>query len=176
MFLESVILSLVLSGLPQIQEQLAQAGPKAPAANPSAPQAVNVQKVVIQEQPVVQQQPVSQAPPVAAFQLYPAEQQVIDQTNGERARYGRAPLTMDPRLMESARRHCIWMVQRRSLQHGNGGRAENIAMGQGSASQAVRDWMNSSGHRANILGGYSRIGVAGYTTPEGTIYWCQQFE
>jgi uncharacterized protein YkwD len=36
--------------------------------------------------------------------------------------------------------------------------------------------MNSSGHRANILNpGYRRIGVAAYATPEGTIFWCQQF-
>ena len=36
--------------------------------------------------------------------------------------------------------------------------------------------MNSPGHRANILNpGYRRIGVAAYRTPEGTVYWCQQF-
>lgn len=175
MFLEMVVLSLALSGLSPQQEQVAQAGQPAVKANSPAQQAVTAQKVIIQQQPVVQTL-VTPASAVSAFSLFPAEQQIIDYTNSERARHGRPPLTMDPRLMESARRHCIWMVQRRSLQHGSGGRAENIAMGQGSAYQAVRDWMNSSGHRANILGGYSRIGVAGYTTPEGTIYWCQQFE
>lgn len=181
MFLESVVLSFVFAGMPEVQ-RLAQAPQQQPAASQPVRQAVTVQKVIIneqpvmQQQPVVRQQPVYQSAPSMGFQLYPAEQQLIDQTNAERARNGRSPLMMDPRLMESARRHCIWMVQRRSLQHGSGGRAENIAMGQRSAYQAVNSWMNSSGHRANILGGYSRIGVAGYTAPDGSVYWCQQFE
>jgi len=50
------------------------------------------------------------------------------------------------------------------------------SMGQSSPQEVLRTWMNSSGHRANILnGGHRRIGVAAYCTPEGTIYWCQQF-
>jgi uncharacterized protein YkwD len=54
--------------------------------------------------------------------------------------------------------------------------AENIAMGQPHSSDVVRSWMNSSGHRANILnGGHLRIGVAAYRTDNGTIFWCQQF-
>jgi uncharacterized protein YkwD len=49
-------------------------------------------------------------------------------------------------------------------------------MGQTSASEAVTSWMQSSGHRANILdGGYTRIGVAMAHSPNGTAYWCQQF-
>ena len=49
-------------------------------------------------------------------------------------------------------------------------------MGQPSASEAVRSWMNSSGHRANMLGsGYTRIGVAVAYSSNGTPYWCQQF-
>ena len=54
--------------------------------------------------------------------------------------------------------------------------AENIAMGQRTSNEVLNSWMNSSGHRANILNrSYRRIGVAAYTTPQGTIYWCQQF-
>jgi uncharacterized protein YkwD len=54
--------------------------------------------------------------------------------------------------------------------------AENIAMGQRNSAEVLNAWMNSSGHRANILNpGHTRIGVAAYTTPGGTIYWCQQF-
>jgi uncharacterized protein YkwD len=49
-------------------------------------------------------------------------------------------------------------------------------MGQASSNDAVRCWMNSSGHRANILNrGHRKIGVAGYRTADGTIFWCQQF-
>lgn len=38
--------------------------------------------------------------------------------------------------------------------------AENVAQGYGSASAVMDGWMNSSGHRANILGRYTDIGVA----------------
>ncbi|GGD83887.1 hypothetical protein GCM10010911_47630 [Paenibacillus nasutitermitis] len=38
---------------------------------------------------------------------------------------------------------------------------ENIANGQTSAEQVMNDWMNSEGHRANILNGsYTKIGIA----------------
>jgi uncharacterized protein YkwD len=52
---------------------------------------------------------------------------------------------------------------------------ENIAMGQASAAEVVADWMRSDGHRANILGSHSRIGVAMARAADGTVYWCQQF-
>ena len=49
-------------------------------------------------------------------------------------------------------------------------------MGQNSPQEALNSWMNSSGHRANILNsGYGRIGVAAYRSSSGTTFWCQQF-
>ncbi len=52
---------------------------------------------------------------------------------------------------------------------------ENIASGQKSASEVVNAWMNSSGHRANILSSsYSRIGTASVNV-NGTLYWVQLF-
>lgn len=48
---------------------------------------------------------------------------------------------------------------------------ENIAMGQTSAKEVVRDWMNSPGHKANILNAhYKMIGVGYYNG-----YWVQEF-
>ena len=110
------------------------------------------------------------------FELLQIEQNIIDFTNAERVRHGRTPLEVDPGLMRSAREHAAWMTNRRSMVHTSQPVAENIAMGQRDSRQAVNAWMNSSGHRANILNsGYSRIGAAAYRTPSGTIYWCQQF-
>ena len=103
------------------------------------------------------------------------EMSVISQANAQRARHGLPPLSVDSQLMSSASRHAQWMASNRNLSHGHGV-AENIAMGQGSAGEAMRSWMNSSGHRANILGsGYTRIGVAVAYSSNGTPYWCQQF-
>jgi uncharacterized protein YkwD len=110
------------------------------------------------------------------FVLQPVEEQIIAATNAQRAQYGLPPYAMDPWLMESARRHAAWMTNNRSMVHSNQGVAENIAMGQPDATSVLGTWMNSSGHRANILNpGHNRIGVAAYQSPEGVIYWCQQF-
>ena len=113
----------------------------------------------------------------AAFTLLPVEQSVIAQTNAERARHGLPPLAVDQRLVQSARAHTAWMTRARRLQHTSRPVAENIAMGQQTAMEAVRSWMSSSGHRANILSrGHRRIGVSAYQAPNGTVFWTQQFE
>ena len=53
---------------------------------------------------------------------------------------------------------------------------ENIAYGQRSPEEVMRVWMNSSGHRANILNGsFNAIGVGHYQDSAGTDYWCQLF-
>jgi uncharacterized protein YkwD len=108
--------------------------------------------------------------------FFPVEVAIVNETNAQRAKYGLPPLELDPNLLQTARQHAWWMTRNRTMQHGNYPVAENIAMGQRSSTEVVNCWMNSSGHRANILNrGHRRIGVAAYTTPSGTTYWCQQF-
>jgi uncharacterized protein YkwD len=108
--------------------------------------------------------------------LNPVEERIVQKTNAERRRRGLAPLLIDGHLVRSARRHTAWMTRSRTLRHTNSAVGENIAMGQQSSQEAVRSWMSSSGHRANILSsGYRKIGVAAYTASDGTVYWCQQF-
>jgi uncharacterized protein YkwD len=117
-----------------------------------------------------------EAPKTEGIDLLQIEKNIIDRTNVERAKYGRPPLVVDDKLMKSSRKHGIWMASRRTLTHSGQSGAENIAVGYSSSNAALRGWMNSSGHRANILtSGYRRIGVAAYKTAGGTIYWCQQF-
>jgi uncharacterized protein YkwD len=68
------------------------------------------------------------------------------------------------------------MTRNRAMIHTNRPVAENIAMGQPHSSDVVQAWMNSPGHRANILNfGHRRIGVAAFRSDSGTIFWCQQF-
>jgi uncharacterized protein YkwD len=113
---------------------------------------------------------------VDGIELTEVEYEVYCKTNRQRARYGLPPLKLDGRLMNSARNHCRWMARRRVLQHTRANVAENIAMGQRSSGHALRSWMSSQGHRANILKrSYRRIGVAAYRASNGTIFWCQQF-
>lgn len=104
------------------------------------------------------------------------EQQMIMQCNAIRARSGLAPLVWDGRLQKSSESHCTWMANSARLQHTSAMVAENIAMGQNGTSEVYKDWMNSPGHRANILNGsYKKTGVAAYVGRDGRNYWCQQF-
>lgn len=111
-----------------------------------------------------------------ALELISIERNIVTYTNAERTRAGLVSLEVDEKLVASARRHATWMTLNRNLRHTKENVAENIAMGQRDSREAVADWMSSPGHRANILNGrYRRIGAAAYRTPDGTIYWCQQF-
>jgi len=54
--------------------------------------------------------------------------------------------------------------------------AENVAWNQGSAQEAVNSWMNSSGHRANILDPQlTEMGAAMARDANGQPYWIQVF-
>ena len=56
------------------------------------------------------------------------------------------------------------------------GAGENIAYGNVSADQMMTMWMNSSGHRANILNAsYTAIGIAAVTDSSGRWYGVQDF-
>ncbi|MBI3467658.1 MAG: CAP domain-containing protein [Planctomycetes bacterium] len=111
-----------------------------------------------------------------ALNLHPVEANMVKYTNAQRAKHGLAPLVVDARLLQSARGHAAWMTNAHTLRHTTAPVAENIAMGQTTSYEAVQDWMNSSGHRANMLGrGYTRIGAAAYTARNGRRFWCLQF-
>ena len=114
--------------------------------------------------------------PKPKFQLSKVEKSLIQKTNAKRAAHDLPPLKMDPKLIRSSRAHVKWMARNDNLTHTNAAVGENIAWNQINASSVVRDWMNSPGHRANILSnGYTRIGVGMARASDGSLYWCQQF-
>jgi uncharacterized protein YkwD len=107
--------------------------------------------------------------------LTESESAVIAETNQARAEAGLPELVIDCRLMGRARRHANRMASEGFFAHSSGA-TENIAMGQPHAVAVVRSWLNSPGHRANILSRRNaRIGVAGVVGRDGKIYWVQQF-
>ena len=106
--------------------------------------------------------------------LCQTERLLLQRINEQRAQYGLRALILDPIREKMARRHTAWMVRNRQLTHSNEG-AENIAMGYSTPEATVNQWMNSPGHRANILNpNYQFTGIAGYML-NGQCYWCQQF-
>jgi hypothetical protein len=93
--------------------------------------------------------------------LLPVETELLKQINVERARFGLPAIIMHPRLQIQARRHAAWMANNQSMVHSADPQPENISI-RSSLPEAVRGWMNSSGHRANILNAsYVTTGAAG---------------
>jgi len=119
--------------------------------------------------------PKTEATP-ASPPMFNVEKRLIENTNRQRQRHGLRPLRLDFGLLHSARRHAWWMTRNRNLQHTTAPVAENIALGQSSSDEAVQSWMNSPGHRANMLNAsYTRVGAAAYIAENGSAYWCIQF-
>ena len=118
------------------------------------------------------------------------EQQVLDLVNAERAKYGLAPLAWDssnlgPGAALRAQEISVYFSHTRpdgsscfTAISNPGMCGENIAAGQRSAQEVMNSWMNSSGHRANILNaGYTRLGVGYFYSPSShyKYYWVQMF-
>jgi uncharacterized protein YkwD len=129
-----------------------------------------------------------------------AELAIVKIVNEERAAVGLGPVAVDPRLREAAREHSRDMGELGFFDHTSpvkgkakftdrikgqglakfGTAGENIAMFGGSnenrAIKFMDMWMNSDGHRANILGeDYNYIGVGVYITANGEVYATQEF-
>lgn len=118
------------------------------------------------------------------------EQEVVRLVNAQRAQNGLKPLAENWELSRVARYKSADMASRRYFSHESPtygspyqmmrnfgisfrSAGENIAYGQRTPAAVVGAWMNSSGHRANILSSsYTQIGV-GYH--EAGNYWTQMF-
>ena len=129
-----------------------------------------------------------QAPSGSAQSSFAAE--VVSLVNAERARYGLSALTIDVKVQQAAQVRAQETVQSFSHTRPSGASfssalteagvsytraGENIAYGQATPQAVVSAWMDSEGHRANILSrNFTRIGV-GYTLSGGAAYWAQLF-
>lgn len=108
-------------------------------------------------------------------ELFPIERILFEKTNAERTQAGLPALELSMDLVETSRQHAIWMCKTKRFEHSQFKVAENIAHRQKNSTEVMRGWMNSPGHRANILNpSYKKLGVAAYEFPAGGIYWVQQ--
>jgi uncharacterized protein YkwD len=109
-----------------------------------------------------------------AATVTPYEQELIAATNAARVAHGVKPLEADDKMMEYARKHNL-AQGRRGMHHGSTPYSENVAAGQRDVPSVIRTWINSPGHRANMLSGrHTKMGVSGYTI-SGRTYWVQEF-
>jgi uncharacterized YkwD family protein/spore coat assembly protein SafA len=121
------------------------------------------------------------------------EQQVIDLVNKQRAANGLSMLQGNWELCRVARYKSQDMINKNYFSHTSptygspfqmmesfgirfSAAGENIAYGQRSPQEVMNAWMNSAGHRANILSpSYNQIGVGVAKSANGTYYWTQEF-
>ena len=142
-------------------------------------------------EPVVEVQPVVEETPVVTNIVYNEDYsyQVLTLINEIRRNNGLTELTMNYTLVQVAnvRSEEIsrnwshtrpdgtdwWTVH---TQYGIYGKlGENLAYGQTTPTEVVEDWMNSEGHRANILTPeFTSIGIS-VCIIDGTYYWSQEF-
>lgn len=114
--------------------------------------------------------------------------QVYELVNQERAAAGKEALEWNSEVAEKAQIRAEELVDKFSHDRPDGsscftvldgidnmGCGENIAMGQRNPSSVMNSWMNSSGHKANILrDNFTDIGVGCYESG-GTLHWVQLF-
>jgi uncharacterized protein YkwD len=121
------------------------------------------------------------------------ETEVVTLTNTFRTANGCGALRIDNRLVTAARAHSTDMVTRNFFDHTGsdgssfvqrevaagyttGASAENIAWGYRTPQDVVTGWINSPGHRANMLNCASvAVGVGLAYKADGTPYWTQDF-
>lgn len=129
----------------------------------------------------------------ATYSMATYELKVIQLCNVQRARYGLPALSQDTKLMQLCKMKSQDMAYRNYFSHNSPvygsafnmlknygvkfvAAGENIAGGQKTPDAVVTSWMNSPGHRANILNRvYKEIGVGIATDRYGRLVWTQIF-
>ncbi len=119
------------------------------------------------------------------------EKEILVLINKYRAKKHLAPLTGKSIIENSADKHSRNMASRKvGFGHsgfdnrldylmksipGSTGGAENVAYGAETAEQVVKMWINSAGHRKNILGNYNYTGIGIAKGRNGTLFYTQIF-
>lgn len=117
--------------------------------------------------------------------------QVLKLVNAERVKGGLQELTMSSALTAPANKRAQEIKTKFSHTRPNGTQwstvldeygvsvrtaGENLAYGYNTPEAVVEGWMNSPGHRANIMNGnFNKIGIGVYTDSNGTVYCTQLF-
>ena len=132
------------------------------------------------------------AKPISPEELEELRAQVVEAHNTIRTEKKLKKLTVNRKLMAAAQAHADDIAHRRKMSHtgGDGSSSserikargyryfrtgENVAAGRFSVNRLMKGWMDSPGHKRNILGGFSEIGVGCAVDEDGRRYWCVTF-
>ena len=160
---------------------------------PVLPETPDVEIPVNPESPVIPEQPEVSNPDdtVSEESVHPYVTEILNLVNEERAKAGLSALTLDMNITAAANVRAKEIKQSFSHTRPDGssfstalkeqgvsyrGSGENIAWGQKSPEQVMNGWMNSDGHRANILNkNFTSMGVGYHQDENGVNYWVQLF-
>jgi uncharacterized YkwD family protein len=178
----------------QLQELFKQFGLKTAntaSATPAAPATTTGKTPVASSKPAAPTSGAVTTPVTSALGTY--EQQVVDLVNKERAAAGLSALKVNMTLAKVAETKAADLRDKNYFSHTSPtygspfdmmkqfgisytAAGENIAKGQKTPAEVMNGWMNSPGHKANILNSkYTEIGVGYVTDGSGTGYWVQEF-
>ncbi len=134
----------------------------------------------------------AQAPDAPLPKPDPILGQLVEAHNRERAAEGLPPLKLESKLTDAALAHSKDMAGRKLMSHQGSddstpeqrvARAgyhylrtgENVAVGYQDIEQVMKGWMESPGHRKNIMGEFTEIGLARVVGEDDKPYWCADF-
>jgi len=117
------------------------------------------------------------------------ENQILMLVNEHRSSIGKQSLKLNDLANSLAKDHTLHMIDKNAISHDNFNQrsqklitnekansvGENVAAGQKSAQTVMNAWLNSSGHRENIEGDFTHIGISAVKNKSGTYYFTQLF-
>ncbi len=114
---------------------------------------------------------------------------ILQLVNVHRVSIGKQTLATNTLATQLAKEHTLFMINQKEISHDHfDDRAdrlfdeenatnvgENVAAGQQSAQDVMTAWLNSSGHRENIEGNFTHIGIGVIKNDTGKYYYTQLF-
>lgn len=116
-------------------------------------------------------------------------EEILQIVNAHRASIGKNTLEFNTLANDLSYEHTLYMIEQRDISHDDfdersdrliaeedaSRTGENVAYGQRDAEAVMEAWLNSSGHRKNIEGDFTHIGIAAIKNNSGTYYYTQIF-
>ena len=114
---------------------------------------------------------------------------ILELVNIHRRSIGKSILTRNSTADNLAAEHTNYMIAQQKISHDNFGArfqslqqdvnahaaGENVAYGYKTAQAVMQGWINSPGHKANIEGDFTHIGIAAIKNSQGLYYYSQLF-
>tara|TARA_R110002073_G_scaffold335987_1_gene529753 strand:+ start:20478 stop:20963 length:486 start_codon:yes stop_codon:yes gene_type:complete len=116
-------------------------------------------------------------------------QEILKLVNSHRKSVGKSSLARNDFADQLATDHTNYMISKNQISHDNFNQrfqelqqnvnaksaGENVASGYPTAESVMDGWINSSGHKANIEGDFTHIGITAIKNSQGSYYYTQLF-